>query len=80
MSNTGARKDLAIRRSKTNGDTRRDYGGHVADTLLRRSLVVWALKSSMTDFDAGPQNPVGVQDEVWGVTSSRSMYRGEAKR
>lgn len=36
--------NLVIVLLRTNGDTRRDHGGSISDTLLTRDLVVWASK------------------------------------
>ena len=44
------REDLVIGWSMTDGDTRQDRGGGVADMLLQLGLAVWALKPLVDGF------------------------------
>ena len=44
------RADLVIGWSRTDGDTRQDHGGGIADTLLQLGLAVWALKPLVDGF------------------------------
>ena len=54
---------MVIGWSRTDGDTHRDHGGGVVDTLLQRSLVVWASKppvDGLRDWASKPEMEFGM--------------------
>jgi len=71
------RADLVIGWSRTDGDTRQDHGGGIADTLLQLGLAVWASKPLVDGFAV-----FGLENPEWSlvrhVASSRRFCRGEA--
>ena len=55
-----------IGQSRIDGNTRRDRGRGIADTLLYRGLVVWASKALVNDFWVWASKLDGVRDGIGG--------------
>jgi hypothetical protein len=71
------REDLVTRWSRISSDTRRDYGGSIADTRLQLGLVVSASKLKTTGLWFGPKNlgqDLGVSCGIIGDLAPRQSY------